>query len=112
MPVEQWSDEIVLVNLRAEPQFTEEMQLLRDHLRDRPSHVVLNLADVDGLNSSNIAQLIRVRHRVIETDRKLRLAGINDRVWSVLSVTGLDQIFEFAEDVGSALAALQMDLQR
>lgn len=112
MPVEQWSDEIVLVNLRPEPQFTEEIQSLRDHLRDDPSHVVLNLAEVDGLNSSNLSQLLRIRQRVIESDRKLKLATVNDRVWSVLSVTGLDQVFEFAEDVGSALAGLQMGMQR
>lgn len=109
MPVEPWSEQIVLVSLPPEPEFTEEMQSVREYLRHKPVDVVLNFESVEGLNSSNIAHLLRVRQQAVELDRKLKLTGINDRVWSVLSVTGLDQVFEFAEDVGSALAGLQME---
>jgi anti-anti-sigma factor len=109
MPIESWSEQIVLVNLPPEPDFTEEMQGLVEYLEEKPADVVLNFDGVEGLNSSNIAHLLRARQQLVQLDRRLMLTGINDRVWSVLSVTGLDQVFEFAEDVGTALAALQMD---
>lgn len=108
MSIEKWSDEILLVALSNEPQFSETMFSVRDEVHARARHVVINMDAVDMLNSSNIAQLLRVRKQLIEADRKLRLARINDRVWTVLSVMGLDKVFEFAQDVPTALAGLQM----
>lgn len=109
MAIERWSDDILLVELENEPLFSEEMQSLRDELSPQPRHVVLNLGAVEVLNSSNIAQMLRTRKQLIEAERKLRLTEVSDRLWTVLSVMGLDKVFEFAEDVASALAGLQME---
>ncbi len=109
MSIENWSDRIVLVELENEPQFSEEMQNLRDQLDAHPRDVVINLASVTLVNSSNIAQLLRARKQCVQADRKLRLAAVDDAVWTVLSVMGLDKVFEFAQDVPTALAGLQMN---
>ncbi len=110
MTVEQWSEQIVLVRLAPEPAFSEVMQALGEHManRGRPQDVVLDLSKVQSLNSSNLAQLLRIRKRQIEQDGKLRLAGMGNEVWSVFNTTGLDKIFEFSQDIPSALAVLQM----
>jgi len=108
MSIERWSDQIVLVTLRPEPEFSEDLAALRDELRERPGHVVLDFEAVSQLNSSNLAQLLRVRKQCIEHALKLKLAAMSDKLWSVMSVTGLDRIFEFAEDTPTALAAIQM----
>ena len=61
------------------------------------------------MNSSHLAQLLRLRKRLIELDRKLMLCCVNDHLWSVMLVTGLDKLFTFAPDTMTALAGLQVD---
>ena len=113
MSIQQWSDEILLVDLTGEPAFSEEMMALQDkldklHAADR-SHVVLDLSRVRTLNSTNLAQLLRVRKVLSEHGHKLRICSVQDTVWTVFLVTGLDKIFQFRPDVPSALAGLQLE---
>jgi len=63
---------------------------------------------VSFLNSSNIARLLRLRKQLANADRRLIICGVNDQVWGVFLVTGLDKIFEFTNDVATALAAMQL----
>ncbi|MBX3355357.1 MAG: STAS domain-containing protein [Phycisphaeraceae bacterium] len=111
MPLTEWSDEILLVELAEEPIFSEEMGNLASRLEHGEArHVVLDLRNVITLNSSNLAQLLRLRKKVLSLGKRLRLCGVRDTVWSVLLVTGLDKVFDFNEDVTAALASMQMSL--
>jgi len=111
MPSE-WSDNIVVCDLRDEPDLSEELNELHNQLAERSSeqvpNVVLNMSDVSYLNSSNIAQLLRVRRRLIETSRVMKLASVADGVWSIMLLTGLDKVFEFTPDKATAIASLQI----
>jgi anti-anti-sigma regulatory factor len=40
---------------------------------------------------------------------QLRICSVTDRIWGILLATDLDRIFEFSEDVTTALAAMQMN---
>ncbi|MCK6455225.1 MAG: STAS domain-containing protein [Phycisphaerae bacterium] len=110
MPIQDWSERIVIVDLHDDPQFTDDMTALTDLIEKRNgADVLLNLADVNFLNSSNIAKLLKLRKQLHSNyPGKLRLCGISNSVWGVFLVTGLDKIFEFADDVASGLAGLQM----
>lgn len=111
MPLTEWSDEILLAELGQEPAFSEEMGNLMARLeQDQPKHVVLDLRAVRTLNSSNLAQLLRLRKRVLSQGKRLRLSGVRDSVWSILIVTGLDKVFDFSEDLSAALASVQIGL--
>lgn len=109
MAIQKWSDNIWVVDLPREPQLSEDLAELTERLREEPAHIVLNLERLAYLNSSHLAKLLRVRKRLIETDMELRLCSVPDSVWGVMLVTGLDQVFEFSQDVPSALASLQID---
>ena len=112
MPIQQWSDQILVVDLGDDPQFTDELNSLTERLeRDPPLDVVLNMQGVNFVNSSNIAKLLRVRKAVIAKDRRVFLTGISTQVWGILLVTGLDKIFNVADDTASALTSLQMNRQ-
>ena len=112
MPIQQWSDQIVVVELGNDPQFTDELNSLTERLeRDPPVDVVLNMQGVRFVNSSNIAKLLRVRKAVVANDRRIFLTGISTQVWGILLVTGLDKIFDVADDTASALTSLQMNRQ-
>ncbi|MBN1556461.1 MAG: STAS domain-containing protein [Phycisphaerae bacterium] len=108
MAIQEWSDDILVAELGDDPQFTDELAALMDKLEADAKHVVLNFAAVGFVNSSNIAQLLRLRKLMISSDKKLILCDVNTQVWGVLLVTGLDKIFEYTNDVSTALAMLQL----
>ncbi len=112
MPI-NWSDDIVISDLADEPDLSEELNELYSRLREAPGdkvpNVILNLGGVTYLNSSNIAQLLRLRKRLIEAQRKLKLCSTTDAVWSIMLLTGLDKVFFFAPDKATAIAAMQID---
>src|SRR5215813_4484453 len=110
MGIQDWSERIIVVDLNDDPQFTDDLNALIDLIEKRNgSDVLLNFAAVNFLNSSNIAKLLKLRKQLHSTSPgKLRLCGINNSVWGVFLVTGLDKLFEFSDDVASGLATLQM----
>lgn len=111
MAIERWSDEVVVVRLADDPQFTDDLASLEGEA-DRPPHAVLDFSAVRFINSSNLARLLRVRKNQMSRSGKLVLCGINNTIWSTFLVTGLDQVFDFGEDVATALARIQMNKQR
>jgi anti-anti-sigma factor len=110
MPIEQWSDNVLLAELADDPQFTDDLTAAIEQCTKQPgTDVLLNFAGVNYLNSSNIAKLLKLRKLVvIGNQRRFKMCGINTHVWGVFLVTGLDKIFDFVDDVPSGLAALQM----
>lgn len=109
MPVQQWSETVVLAELADDPQFTDDLtSMIEQCTQNVGLDVLLNFGGISYLNSSNIAKLLKLRKLVIINNRRrLRLCGINTHVWGVFLVTGLDKIFEFVDDVPSGLASLQ-----
>ncbi len=108
MPIQKWSEDITVAELTDDPQFTDEMMALSDTLADHPTHVVLNLTPVSYLNSSNISRLLRFRKKMLDDDRRMILCGVNSQIWGVFQVTGLEKVFEFTNDVATALTSLQL----
>ena len=111
MPIEEWSEEITIATIGDEPAFSEDMGNLLQRLGERedsPPDVILDLSSVSYLNSSNIAQMLRLRKRLNTGGRNMRICSVDDQVWGVLMITGLDKIFDFTDDVSTALASLQL----
>jgi anti-anti-sigma factor len=108
MAIQNWSDNITVVELADDPQFSDEINGLMEALERTPKHVVLNFAAVGFINSSNVAKLLRLRKTMMSQQRRLILCEVNTQVWGVFLVTGLDKIFEFTNDIATALASLQL----
>lgn len=111
MPIDQWSDTIWLVKLADEPALSEELTLARDRaaLADPVPDIILDCAALSIINSSNLAQLLKLRKLTVDHGSRLRLAAIPDNIWAVFLTTGLDKVFTYEPDVATALAALQLD---
>ncbi|TVQ32832.1 MAG: anti-sigma factor antagonist [Phycisphaeraceae bacterium] len=109
----EWSDQILISDLSDEPELSDELasvyQRVAEQDVERTPNVVLNFSSVTYLNSSNIAQMLRLRKRLTECDRRLMLCSLGDPIWSTMLLTGLDKVFSFAPDTATALAALQLD---
>ena len=124
MPITEWSDSIQIAELQNDPSFSEDMASLAAALQraadDRKAgradarvrDAILDLRHVQFLNSSNIAQLLRARKLAHLAGAQLRICSVSDRIWGILLATDLDRIFEFSEDVTTALAAMQMSKGR
>jgi anti-anti-sigma factor len=109
-----WSENIVISELSDEPALSDELGAIIDRAesrKDRVPHVVLNFGQVSYVNSSNLAQLLRLRKALADRSGQLRLCSLSDPVWSIFIVTGLDKVFRFAPDPMTALAGLQLDEQ-
>jgi len=110
MPIQNWSDDILLVELSDDPQFTDDMTALFETVEGQKDlDVVLSFQNVNFLNSSNIAKLLKLRKiQTVSYHRKMKLCAINTHVWGVFLVTGLDKIFDVCDDVASAMMSLQL----
>src|SRR5687768_10530580 len=107
-----WSEDIAIAELTDEPALSEELNGLIGRAQDEGGHVphvVLNMGSLTYVNSSNIAQLLRLRQVLAKKGRRLKLCSVTDEVWSVILVTGLDKVFKFAPDPMTALAGLQLE---
>ncbi|MFM8873020.1 MAG: STAS domain-containing protein [Phycisphaerales bacterium] len=120
MPINDWSESIQVAELQNDPSFADDMAVLAtgyqraaDDLKAgragaRARNLVLDMRHVQFLNSSNIAQLLRVRKLAHLTGAQIRICSVSDRIWGVILATDLDRIFDFSEDVTTALTAMQM----
>ena len=117
MSLNNWSDTITIAELEDEPLFSEDMDALVDRIdtirHDSDSdvpHVIVDLHGVHTVNSSNLGSLLRVRKLLDACDRRLLICTVNDTIWSAMIATGLDRIFNFASDVTTALAEIQLGI--
>lgn len=111
MPIERWSDSVVVIHLADDPQFTDDLEALDDEELSSRVDVVLDMKGVHSINSSNIARLLRLRQSMLKNERRLVLCTIGAHVWSTLLVTGLDKVFELTENVATGLATIQLPRQ-
>ena len=111
MAIEHRSDTLSAFELQNEPPFTDDLDVLLGMLKKKPGQdVVLDFKGVTVLNSSNIAKLLKLRKQVVIADgRQLCLCGLDTHVWGVFLVTGLDKVFEFADELSLGLASVQIN---
>lgn len=114
MPVERWSENVILVRLADNPQITEDLDVLDQAVQAGPGErrrldAVVDFSAVRMINSSNLAKLIKIRRQIHAAESRMILCGTNDHVWGAFLVTNLDKLFEFADDVPTALATLEMN---
>ena len=108
MPIERWSEQVIVVHLADDPQFSDDLQALEQELTQRKTDAVLDFGTVNFINSSNIAGLLQLRRQLPQHDSRMVLCNISTRVWGAFLVTGLDKVFECSDNVTTALATLQM----
>ena len=108
MPLEKWSDQVVVVRLCDDPQLTEDLVALEQTANGAPTDAVLDFTGVRFINSSNLAKMLKLRKKMISDSRKLVLCNVGDQIWGALLVTGLDKLFTLSDNVTTALATLQM----
>jgi anti-anti-sigma factor len=109
MGIQNWSEDVILVDLPEEPQMGEELQTVTRIVRDRGDcDVVLDFSSVDIVTSSSLSKLLKLRKLLCDCGHKLIFCGVAAATRGIFTVTGLDGVFELADDKFVALASLQI----
>ena len=109
MGIQNWSEDIVLVDLPAEPQMADELKTVIEIVRNRGDcDVVMDFSSVDIVTSSNLSKFLRLRKLLVDCGHKLIFCNVAAATRGVFTIAGLDVIFEFADDKFVALASLQL----
>ncbi len=109
MGIQNWSDDIVLVDLPQEPQIQDELKSVTEIVRDRGDcDIVVDFSNVDIVTSSSISALLKLRKLLTDCSHRLVFCNVAAATRGIFTVTGLDGIFEIVDDKFVALAGLQI----
>ena len=109
MGIQNWSEDILLVDLPAEPDMGEELKTVTEMVRDRGDcEVVVDFSKVDIITSSSLSKLLRLRKLVGDCGHRRVFCCVAPATKGIFTVTGLDGVFEIVDDKFIALASLQM----
>ncbi len=109
MGIQNWSDDIILVDLPAEPELGEELKTVTEMVRDRGDcEVVVDFSKVDIVTSSSLSKLLKLRKLIGDCGHRLVFCSVAPATKGIFTITGLDGIFEIVDDKFVALASLQM----
>ena len=80
---------------------------VRGLLDDKRTHIVLNLADVDYIDSSGIGELVSAYTTVKGRGGELKLLHLTKKVHDLLQLTKLYTVFDVYTEESAALSSFQ-----
>ncbi len=109
MAMQDWSENIVVVDLPNEPGIAEELENVTNMVRDRGNcDVVVDFTAVDIITSSSLSAMLRLHKLLTDCGHRIVLCSVAPATKSVFTITGVNVIFDFVEDKFTALAGLQL----
>lgn len=109
MGIQNWSENIVLVDLPTEPLMGDELKTITDILKDRDDcDMVVDFSAVDIITSSSLSKLLKLRKMLMDLDHQLIFCNVAPATRGIFAVTGLEGIFKVVDDKFVALAGLQL----
>ena len=102
-------DGITILDLSGRITLGEGSVQLRDAVRDLlakgQKHILLNLADVNYIDSSGIGELVSAYTTVRNQGGELKLLNLTKKVHDLLQITKLYTVFDVKDDEASAIAS-------
>ena len=80
---------------------------VQDFLRQGNDQIILDLNDVDFIDSAGLGELVRSHAAVRSRGGQLKLVNPSASVWDLLKITKLDQVFDIPPDEATALASFR-----
>ena len=102
-------DGVTVLDLNGRITLGEGSVTLRDAVRDvlakGSSKILLNLANVDYIDSSGIGELVSAYTTVKNAGGELKLLQLTKKVHDLLQITKLYTVFDVSDDEASAIAS-------
>ncbi|MHC4757622.1 MAG: STAS domain-containing protein [Planctomycetota bacterium] len=109
MGIQNWEEDIILVDLPREPEMGDELTSVTEMVRDRGDcDVVIDFSDIDIVTSSSLSKLLKLRKLLADCGHRLVFSNVAAATKGIFTVTGLEGIFEVVDDKFIALASLQV----
>ena len=109
MGIQNWSEDVILVDLPQEPQMGDELKSITEMVRDRGDcEVVIDFSSIDIVTSSSLSKLLKLRKLLADCGHRLVFCSVAAATKGIFTVTGLDGVFEIVDDKFVALASLQI----
>jgi anti-sigma B factor antagonist len=98
---------VIVLDVKGRIVLGDEIGVLRDAVRglvaDGKKKIILNLADVDYIDSSGVGELVGCFTTVRNAGGELKLLKLSQKVQDVLYVTKLYTVFDIREDEFTAV---------
>jgi anti-sigma B factor antagonist len=102
-------DGVTILDLSGRITLGEGSVQLRDAVRDLlakgQKHILLNLADVNYIDSSGIGELVSAYTTVRNQGGELKLLNLTKKVHDLLQITKLYTVFDVKDDEAKAIAS-------
>ena len=109
MGIQNWSENIILVDLPSEPMMGDELKTVIEIAKDRGDcDVVMDFSTIDIITSSSLSKLLKLRKMLVDWDHQLVFCNLAPATKGIFAVTGLEGIFKVVDDKFVALAGLQL----
>ncbi len=108
MSVQNWSENILLVELPAEPKIRNELDKVTEIVRLANKYdVVIDFSHVDIMISLTLSGFLKLRDSLAGAGRRLIFCSTVPITRDIFRVTCFDGIFEFVDDRAAALQMLE-----
>jgi anti-anti-sigma factor len=113
MGIQDWPEDIILVDLPGEPEMANELITISEKVCDRGDcDVVIDFSGVDIITSSSLSKLLKLRKKLSDNGHKLVFCSVSMVTKRIFLVTGFDKISKFADDKFMALESLRKEAQQ
>jgi len=108
MGIQNWSENTIFVDLHREPKMRDELKTVTDIVHDRGDcNVIIDFSAVDIITSSSLSALLKLRLSLADNEHQLVFCNVQTFTKKAFEITGLDGIFELADDKDLLFANLQ-----
>jgi len=113
MGIQDWPEDIILLDLSGEPEMANEIIAVTEIVRERGDcDVVIDFSGVDIITSSSLSKLLKLRKKLSYNGHKLVFCSVAMATKRIFLVTGLEKISKFADDKFTALESLRKETQQ
>jgi len=107
MAIQDYSDNIILVELPSEPDIRKELDKVMEIVQDRTDcDVLVDFSRVDIMVSLSLSGCIQLHKLLNASGRHLIFFNVTNLTKDIFKVTCFDNIFEFADDFHDATTML------
>ncbi len=113
MGIQDWPEDIILVDLPGEPEMANELITISEKVCDRGDcDVVIDFSSVDIITSSSLSKLLKLRKKLSDNGHKLVFCSVAMATKRIFLVTGLEGMSTLADDKYTALESLRKETQQ
>ena len=104
MSSQNWSEDIIIVTLPAEPQTSEELQAVTKIALDRPDcDLIMDFSKVDTASCLSLCILMKLHKILTDHGQRLILCNVTAATRGIMHTYAFDRIFEVVSDTQIAL---------